>query len=113
MKRRAKVRRRLIRLAATTAALTLPAIVASPIASANDHAVDGVHADIKRGTLEIKGGDRANDIALRLQAGDANVVQVDVGDDGSADFSLARAEIHAINVKLGDGDDAIRVDYIN
>lgn len=104
---------RLFQLSATIAALAVPAIVASPIASAHDNKVDGVRAEIKRGTLEIKGGGQDNVVALRLKAGDANVVQVDVGDDGSADFSFARRDVEAINVKLGDGDDKFNVDEAN
>ena len=37
-------------------------------------------------------------LALRLQSGNPAVLQVDVGDDGSADFSFARAEIARISV---------------
>ena len=42
-------------------------------------------------------------IALRLQAGNTGVIQVDVGDDGSPDFSFARGSADAINVRGGDG----------
>jgi hypothetical protein len=105
--------RRLVRLTATVAALALPAIVATPFASAKDQKVDGVHAKIKRGTLDVKGGGQANTVALRLKAGDPAVLQVDVGNDGSADFSFARSDIDAIDVKMGDGNDVVRVDDAN
>jgi Ca2+-binding RTX toxin-like protein len=102
-------------LAASVTALAafLPALLASPIASAQTPKVDGVRAEIKRGTLDVKGGDQANRVALRLKAGDATVVQVDVGDDGFADFSFARGDVDAINVKMGDGNDSVRVDDAN
>jgi Ca2+-binding RTX toxin-like protein len=104
---------RLFQLAATMAALALPAIVTTPIASAKDQRVDGVRAEIKHGTLEVKGGGQENTVALRLKAGDSSVVQVDVGDDQSADFSFARGAVQAINVKMGDGNDVVRVDDAN
>jgi Ca2+-binding RTX toxin-like protein len=104
---------RLFGLAATIAALALPAIVASPIASAKDQSVDGVRAEIKRGTLEVKGDDQANAVALRLKAGDSTVVQVDVGDNESADFSFARGDVDTIDVQTGGGNDSARVDDAN
>ena len=59
------------------------------MSSASTHKVQGVRAKLTHdGTLEVKGGDRDNALALRL--GDRTQVQVDVGDDGSADFSFAR-----------------------
>jgi hemolysin type calcium-binding protein len=99
------------RVAAATATLAVLALPA--IANAKDQKVDGVRAQIKHGTLQVKGGDRADNIALRLQAGDPAVLQVDVGADGSADFSLPRAQIEAIRVRLGDGDDRFLVDDAN
>ena len=73
----------------------------------------GVRAKLKNGTLEVKGSRRADAIALRLQAGDPSQIQVDVGDDGAADFSFARNLVVAISVKAGDGDDVVRVDDVN
>ena len=57
---------------------------------------------------------QANDnIALRLQAGDPGVLQVDVGDDGSADFSFKRDRIAAISIDASEGDDLVRIDDAN
>jgi hypothetical protein len=99
---------------ATIAALALAALVVPALASAkNDNKVDGVRAAIKRGTLEVKGSHRADAVALRLKAGDPNTIQVDVGDDGSADFSFARSDASAINVEMRKGDDSARVDDAN
>jgi Ca2+-binding RTX toxin-like protein len=98
---------------ATVVVLVLAALVVPASASAKSDKDDGVRAQVKRGTLEVKGGDRDDAVALRLKAGDSTLVQVDVGDDGSADFSFARGGISAINVKTGDGDDSARIDDAN
>src|SRR5205814_398491 len=82
-------------------------------AAANATHVDGVSAAVTRGTLEVHGGDNPNRLALRLAAGDASVIQVDVGDDGTADFSFPRRIVEAIGVKTGDGDDVVRIDDAN
>jgi RTX calcium-binding nonapeptide repeat (4 copies) len=98
---------------ATVAALALAALVVPASASAKSDEVDGVRVQVKRGTLEVKGGDRDDAVVLRLRAGDPNTVQVDVGDDGSADFSFARSEVSAIKVQMGDGNDSARIDDAN
>ena len=105
--------KRPFQLIATVGALALGALVVPFSASAKDDKVDGVRADVKHGTLEVKSGDRDNKVALRLKADDPNRVQVDVGDDGSADFSFTRGDLDAINVKMGDGNDSARVDDAN
>jgi len=68
------------------------------------------HPKLKHGVLKIKGSDANDNIALRLQAGDPGVLQVDVGDDGSADFSFDRDKIAAIAVDAREGDDLVRID---
>jgi Ca2+-binding RTX toxin-like protein len=71
------------------------------------------HPKLKHGVLTIEGTDASDKIALRLQAGDPGVLQVDVGDDGSADFSFARERIASIAVDAGAGDDLGRIDDSN
>jgi hypothetical protein len=95
------------------AVLSALALAIPPAAAAQAHSVDGVHAAIKHGALEVHGNDQANIVALRLKAGDAATIQVDVGNDGSADYSFARSDVDAIDVKLGDGDDVARIDDAN
>src|SRR5205823_2758462 len=56
---------------------------------------------------------RSDTVALRLKAGDPSQVQVDVGDDGSADFSFARSRLSAIKVRMRAGDDSVRIDDSN
>src|SRR4051794_26767991 len=98
----------------TALAAAVPAIFVTPIAGAHDNAVDGVRAGVdNNGTLVVKGGDQDNRIAVRLAAGNPGVIQVDVGNDGSPQFSFARADVAAINIKGGDGNDLLRIDDAN
>jgi hypothetical protein len=99
------------RLISTVAVLGLAAMATPAVSSASNHKVQDVRAKLARGTLEVKGGPQGNAVALRL--GDRTQVQVDVGDDGSADFAFARSDLDAIKVNMGNGDDAVRVDDTN
>jgi Ca2+-binding RTX toxin-like protein len=100
-------------LSATVAALGAAALLVPASASAHRHRVDGVRAKLNHGTLSVRGGDGGQRVALRLKAGDPSLIQVDAGDDGSADFSFHRADVRAIKVKMGDGNDSARIDDAN
>ena len=106
---------RLSYLAAALVAFVFAALAVAAHAGANDHhkKVDGVRASLKHGTLSVKGSSHGDTVALRLKAGDPSRIQVDVGDDASADFSFARSDVSAINVKGGNRSDSIRVDDAN
>jgi Ca2+-binding RTX toxin-like protein len=101
------------RLSTTVAALGAAALFLPASSSAHDHRAAGVRADLNHGTLAVRGGDGAQRVALRLKAGDPSLIQVDAGDDGSADFSFHRADVRAIKVKMGDGNDSARIDDAN
>src|SRR2546430_12984459 len=68
---------------------------------------------LKHGLLTIEGTDSSDKIVLRLQAGNPGLLQVDVGDDGSADFSFERNKIAKIAVDAQAGDDLVRIDESN
>src|SRR5262245_46136632 len=68
---------------------------------------------LKRGLLAVEGTRAGEKIALRLKAGDPGTLQVDVGDDGSADFSFRRKLIARIAVDARAGDDLVRMDESN
>jgi Ca2+-binding RTX toxin-like protein len=82
-------------------------------AAANAQSQNGVSAQIDNGTLEVSGGNGSNSAALRLKQGDATVIQVDAGNDGSADFSFTRADVRSIDVEMGNGNDLVRIDDSN
>ena len=68
---------------------------------------------LKQGVLTINGTKASDKIALRLQAGQPDILQVDVGDDGSPDFSFERAKVAKIDVKARSGNDLVRIDESN
>jgi Ca2+-binding RTX toxin-like protein len=63
-------------------------------------------AQVKAGTLQIR-GDGASD-TLQL-APTATTLVVDVGEDNTADFTFDRSTFTAVSVQAGDGDDEVRV----
>jgi Ca2+-binding RTX toxin-like protein len=88
---------------------------AAPAAKTSaDHRMDKFkHPKLKHGLLTIEGTDASDKIVLRLQAGNPGLLQVDVGDDGSADFSFERNKIAKIAVDAQAGDDLVRIDESN
>jgi len=64
-------------------------------------------------TLVVKGTAASDRLALRLRAGAPDKLEVDVGDNGSADFRIARDKVKRIRVKAGGGDDQVRIDDAN
>src|SRR4029079_2556027 len=65
------------------------------------------------GLLAVEGTNADDRIALRVQAGNPAILQVDLGDDGSGEFSIPRAEVARISLDGGNGDDSLRIDESN
>jgi hypothetical protein len=89
------------------------AILLAGLGFAADRADAAFSAQVNYGTLTITGNGASDRLALRLQAGVPTTLQVDVGDNGSADFSFDRATFNAITVNAGSGDDRVRIDEAN
>jgi Ca2+-binding RTX toxin-like protein len=70
-------------------------------------------AQIVGGTLQVTGNGSSDKLALRLQAGVPTVLEVDVGDNGTADASFDRSLFTGISVSAGGGNDRVRVDQAN
>src|SRR6266511_2290465 len=68
---------------------------------------------LQHGVLSIKGTKASDKIALRLQAGEPGTLQVDVRDDGSADFYFQRNAIAKIAINSRAGGDLVRIDESN
>jgi Ca2+-binding RTX toxin-like protein len=71
------------------------------------------HPKLKHGELTIVGTNASDKITLRLQAGQPNILQVDVGDDGTPDFSFDRSTVTKIAVNARSGNDVVRIDESN
>jgi len=114
-------------LAAAAVALIAAGGGAAGVAAGHDHTAatrshrahdDGFghrrpDAKVKHGVLLVRGSNASDAIALRLQAGNPNVLQVDFGDDGYADFSFSRNRFARIVVDAREGDDHVRIDDSN
>ena len=68
---------------------------------------------LKGHTLLAKGTAGNDRLALRLHQGAPGKIDVDVGDNGSADLVVARNKVDRIRVKGGRGNDQIRIDDAN
>ena len=98
--------------------LTLPAaLLAAALALSADRAEaakpGGVAVSIHHKTLEIVGTADAEAIALRLRADKPRKLEIDVGDDGRADFRVKLRKFERILVESRGGDDRVRIDDSN
>jgi Ca2+-binding RTX toxin-like protein len=115
-------------LAASAVAVTAAAAAGTGIVAGTGNAAPAIQAGkasyppraakfkrpkLTHGVLTIKGTKASDKIALRLQAGQPDILQVDVGDDGSPDFSFERGKVAKIAVKARSGDDLVRIDESN
>jgi hypothetical protein len=99
-----KLRARRLGLAAGAAALLAAGLAtAGPAAAATA-------ATVSNDTLTVTGDSGDDRIALRLAGGAAGTLQVDFGDDGSAEHSFDRSTFSRIEVFAGSGNDRFRVD---
>jgi Ca2+-binding RTX toxin-like protein len=68
-----------------------------------------VKAGIRRGQLNVLGTARSDKITLRLKPGNKSRLQVDVGGNGSAEFTFKRAAFKRIVVRGASGADALSI----
>ena len=102
-----RARARKLGLAFTGVALAASGVIGSMSASAASSAT------VANDTLTVSTGSGSDRVALRLAAGAPGTLEVDLGDDGSADHSFDRATFRQIEVSLGSGNDEFRVDQVN
>jgi hypothetical protein len=94
--------------AGAAAALAVGLVAAGPAGAA-----PRTSASVSGDTLVVNGSSASEALALRLAAGDANTLEVDFGDDGSAEHSFDRSTFSSIEVFLRSGHDQFRVDQVN
>src|SRR6478609_2079964 len=99
--------------AAVVAVATAAAYPAQGAAASQRHQLERAHARLDHHALRVRGTGANDAITLRLAAGNPAVLQVDLGDNGSADFSFPRAAIDSISVKARSGNDRVRIDDTN
>src|SRR5437763_15152461 len=101
-------------VAGTGAVTAAPAVAHGAVRSSHaERHTHGVSAKLRHGRLTVRGTHRSDAIALRLEAGRPDVLHIDVGDDGSADFSVGRRFVDAIRVNARGGEDRLRIDESN
>ena len=94
-----------VTMAASVATLLVLALAGVPAAAAPT-----VHAFVANATLRIIGSPAPDRLTLRLDKHDPTQLQVDVDDDGSADFSFGLDTFGSIDVATGNGDDTVLID---
>ena len=96
-------------LLAAAALAAMATSIAVPIATA----APTVRAKVIDGTLRVSGTPFADRFALRVSRTDPNQLQLDIGDDGTADDTFDLATFAAIDVDANGGDDFVRLDTAN
>src|SRR5438045_3524105 len=104
---------RLLWVAATGVAVAAAILPAQGAAARSRHNLESAHVGLAHHALRVRGTQANDRIALRLAVGNPAVVQVDLGDNGSADFSFPRAAIERISVRTRGGNDRVRIDDTN
>src|SRR6476661_10433079 len=74
------------------------ALLAASLSIGTDVAHAAYTAQVRAETLVVDGNAASDKLSLRLQPGAPNILQLDVGEDGTADFSFDRSTFTAISV---------------
>ena len=89
------------------------AVAAFTMTTGTASAAGSGSASVADDTLTVGAGQGADRLALRLQAGAPGILQVDFGDDGSAEHGFDRSTFSRIEVSMGSGNDQFRIDQVN
>jgi Ca2+-binding RTX toxin-like protein len=85
-------------------------VLAAVLGLRTDRALAAYSARIEAGTLLITGDAASDKLVLRLRPAAPDILEVDVGADGTPDFLFDRSTFTAIDVEAGGGDDEVRID---
>jgi len=94
------------RVLAAAAAISLLAALGPGVASASA----ATTAQVRDGTLFVTGDGAGDKVSLSLDFGNPNILNIDVGEDGTTDFAFDRSTFSAIEVDARGGYDEVRVD---
>jgi hypothetical protein len=103
------LRRRLVVSAGSLAV----AVLLLDAAGASAAGAPPIHARVFDRALIVRGTPFADTIALRVSATDPNQLQVDSGNDGTADATFDLRTFDTIEVAAGGGDDFVKLDTAN
>jgi hypothetical protein len=76
---------------------------------AADPALAAYKAQVQSGTLQIIGNGAGDKLSLQPSPTDPNQLLVDVGENGTIDFSFERDTFTAVDVEAGGGEDTVDV----
>ena len=91
-------------------AVTVAAVAAGALALAAAPANATVAPAITDRVLTVTGDAAADKLTLRVPASAPTQLELDLGDNGTADFRFPRSAFDQVRVLAGDGDDVIRVE---
>jgi Ca2+-binding RTX toxin-like protein len=100
------------KLAATSAVLAA-ALLSGGLASSASAAPPPYKVKTTHRTLTIRARDAGANLVLLLAPGDPQTLEVDVGGDGSADYSIARSRFDRILIAAGSGSNRVGIDELN
>jgi hypothetical protein len=102
-------------VAAAVVAIATAASYPAPGAAAlhRHHLTSARRVQLAHQDLRVQGTEGNDAITLRLAAGNPATLQVDLGDNGTADFSFPRAAIKSISIAGRGGNDRVRIDDTN
>ena len=86
------------------------AALAASLALTADRADAAVTPVVKDRTLLVTGDAASEKLTLRVPTTAPTTVQIDVGSDGSAEFTFPRSQFDLVRVRAGDGADLVRVE---
>jgi Ca2+-binding RTX toxin-like protein len=85
-------------------------VLATVLALSAERADAAYTRTIENRTLVVTGDAAGDKLTLRVPPNAPTTLELDVGDDGSPDFRIARSQFDRVRVLAGDGDDRVRVD---
>ncbi len=86
------------------------AVLATVLALSAERADAAYTPTIENRTLVVTGDAASDKLTLRVPPNAPATLELDVGDDGSTDFRIARSQFDRVRVLAGDGDDRVRID---
>jgi len=92
-----------------TAGVATGACLVALLGFTADPALASYRAQVTGGTLQITGDGESDALAIQLDPTNPTFLDLDVGEDGTVDFTFDTTTFSAINVAAGGGNDEVRV----